>query len=154
MRGVSLDRKDRRLDSRKITTRNGSDITFTSVGLGTGPLGELFGKLDEKTAIATVEAAYASGVRMFDSSPHYGNGLAEARLGAGLRGVPRDDIVVSTKIGRIMDPAAKSRSRCPGSWPSPAAIRTRPGSTIPTTAPCARSNTRCSGSAWTGSTSS
>jgi D-threo-aldose 1-dehydrogenase len=114
MRGVSFDRKDRRLDSRKTTTRNGSDITFTSVGLGTGPLGELFGKLDEKTAIATVEAAYASGVRMFDSSPHYGNGLAEARLGAGLRGVPRDDIVVSTKIGRIMDPRGEKPKPVPG----------------------------------------
>jgi aryl-alcohol dehydrogenase-like predicted oxidoreductase len=95
------------MKSREFTTRNGSSIQFTSVGLGTGPLGELFAKLDEKTSIATVEAAFSGGVRLFDSSPHYGNGLAESRLGAGLRHAPRDEIVVSTKIGRIMEPRGK-----------------------------------------------
>ncbi len=64
----------------------------------------MFEILDEMTAIATVEQAYKSGVRTFDSSPHYGNGLSEARLGAGLRHIPRNEIVVSTKIGRVMDP--------------------------------------------------
>ena len=102
------------MDSRKITTRNGSDIAFTSLGLGTGPLGELFRKLDEKTSIATVEAAFAKGVRVFDTSPHYGCGLAELRLGAGLRGVPRNDLVVSTKVGRIMDPRGKKPKPVPG----------------------------------------
>jgi D-threo-aldose 1-dehydrogenase len=87
--------------------RNGEKLAFSVVGLGTGPLGDLFAKLDEKNSIATVEQGYASGVRVFDSSPHYGNGLAESRMGAGLRRVPRDQIVVSTKIGRIMDPFGK-----------------------------------------------
>ena len=116
------------MDSRKITTRNGSDIAFTSLGLGTGPLGELFRKLDEKTSIATVEAAFAKGVRVFDTSPHYGCGLAESRLGAGLRGVPRNDLVVSTKVGRIMDPRGKSPSPYPASCHLPGDIRTLPGS--------------------------
>ena len=102
------------MESRKITTRNGLDIDFTAVGLGTGPLGELFGTLDEKTSIATVEEAYASGIRLFDTSPHYGCGLAEARLGAGLRGLPRDGFVVSTKIGRIMDPRGEKPEPVPG----------------------------------------
>lgn len=95
------------MKTRAFTTRNGSTIAFTSVGLGTGPLGELFDKLDEKTSIATVEVAFALGVRLFNSSPHYGNGLAESRLGAGLRHAPRDEVFVSTKIGRIMDPRGK-----------------------------------------------
>ena len=95
------------MDTRRIKARNGEGLTFTAVGLGTGPLGELFDPLDEKTSIATVEQALASGVRVFDSSPHYGNGLAESRMGAGLRRAPRDQILVSTKIGRIMDPFTK-----------------------------------------------
>ena len=102
------------MHTRNITTRNGLDIAFTSVGLGTGPLGELFGNLDEKTSIATVEEAYANGIRLFDTSPHYGCGLAEARLGAGLRGLPREDFVVSTKVGRIMDPRGEKPRPVPG----------------------------------------
>jgi D-threo-aldose 1-dehydrogenase len=102
------------MKKREFTTRNGSKIAFTSLGLGTGPLGELFEKLDEKTSIATVEQAFASGVRLFDSSPHYGQGLAESRLGAGLRHAPRDQIVVSTKIGRLMDPRGEKPKPVPG----------------------------------------
>jgi D-threo-aldose 1-dehydrogenase len=102
------------MKTRDFTTRNGSRIAFTSVGLGTGPLGELFEKLDEKTSIATVEEAFAGGVRLFDSSPHYGQGLAESRLGAGLRHAPRDKIVVSTKIGRLMDPRGEKPAPVPG----------------------------------------
>ena len=95
------------METRRIKARNGEGLTFTAVGLGTGPLGELFDLLDEKTSITTVEQALASGVRVFNSSPHYGNGLAESRMGAGLRRAPRDQILVSTKIGRIMDPFTK-----------------------------------------------
>ena len=112
--GTRPNGKDDRVESREITTRNGSEIAFTAIGLGTGPLGELFGKLDEKTSIATVEAAYAAGVRLFDTSPHYGCGLAESRLGAGLRGVPRDDFILSTKIGRIMEPRGEKPAPVPG----------------------------------------
>jgi D-threo-aldose 1-dehydrogenase len=82
-------------------------MDFSAVGLGTAPIGDLYAKLDEKTAIATVEQAVASGVRIFDTSPHYGNGLAEARLGSGLRHAARKDVLVSTKIGRIMNPMGR-----------------------------------------------
>jgi D-threo-aldose 1-dehydrogenase len=95
------------METRRIKARNGEGLMFTAVGLGTGPLGDFFELLDEKTAIATVEQALTSGVRVFDSSPHYGNGLAESRMGAGLRRAKRDEILVSTKIGRIMDPFTK-----------------------------------------------
>ena len=92
------------MEIRHFTTRNGTGMDFSAVGLGTAPIGDLYAKLDEKTAIATVEQAVASGVRIFDTSPHYGNGLAEARLGSGLRHAVRKDVLVSTKIGRIMNP--------------------------------------------------
>jgi D-threo-aldose 1-dehydrogenase len=102
------------METRNLATRNGSQIAFTVVGQGGGPLGDLFSVLDEKTAMGTVEKALASGVRVFDTSPHYGNGLSESRFGAALRGAPRAEIVVSTKIGRVMDPFAGKPKRRPG----------------------------------------
>lgn len=102
------------MNTRTLTTRNGLDVVLTSVGLGTAPLGDMFGKLDEKTSVATVEEAFARGVRLFDTSPNYGHDLAEARLGAGLRRVPRDDFVLSTKVGRIMDPTGERPEPAPG----------------------------------------
>jgi D-threo-aldose 1-dehydrogenase len=95
------------METRRIKARNGEGLTFSVVGEGTGPLGDFYELLDEKNSIATIEQALASGVKVFDSSPHYGNGLAEARMGAGLRRAKRDEILVSTKIGRIMDPFTK-----------------------------------------------
>jgi len=99
------------MKTRQFKSRNGTELTFSAVGLGMGPIGEIYELLDEKTTIATVEQAYESGVRTFDTSPHYGNGLAESRLGAGLRRIPRDEVLVSTKIGRVMDPFAKPREK-------------------------------------------
>ena len=95
------------METRRIKARNGEGLAFSVVGEGTGPLGDFYELLDEKTSIATIEQALASGIKVFDSSPHYGNGLAEARIGAGLRRAKRDEILVSTKIGRIMDPFTK-----------------------------------------------
>ena len=92
------------MKSRDFTTRSGKTLPLTEIGFGTAPLGDLFKRLDEAEAQNTVRSAYADGVRMFDSSPHYGNGLAEARLGAALRDKPRADLVISPKIGRWMDP--------------------------------------------------
>src|SRR6476620_6784952 len=99
------------MKSRRFTTRNGTELVFSALGLGTAPMGDLYELLDEKTCIVTIEQAYASGVRVFDTSPHYGNGLAESRVGAGLRRARRDELVVSTKIGRVMDPFGKPPER-------------------------------------------
>jgi len=96
---------------RSFKTRNGTALPFSSIGLGTAPMGDLYELLDEKTQVATIEQAYESGVRVFDTSPHYGNGLSEVRVGAGLRYAPRQDIIVSTKIGRVMDPFRKPAER-------------------------------------------
>ena len=79
------------METRAFRTRNGRELKFSAIGLGTVPIGEVYELLDEKTAIATVEQACESGVRLFDTSPHYGNGIAESRLGAGLRRAPRSD---------------------------------------------------------------
>jgi len=76
------------------------------LGLGTAPLGGLYEPVDERTALAVVDRAWELGVRFFDTAPYYGSGLAERRLGDGLRGKPRDEVVVSTKVGRLLRPGA------------------------------------------------
>jgi D-threo-aldose 1-dehydrogenase len=73
-------------------------------GFGAAPLGNLFHPIAEDEAIALVRHAYGAGVRHFDTAPHYGNGLSETRIGAGLRGIARDEYVLSSKVGRILVP--------------------------------------------------
>jgi D-threo-aldose 1-dehydrogenase len=79
-------------------------VRVTELGLGGGPLGNLFEEVADDTALATVDAAWAAGVRYFDTAPHYGLGLAERRLGRALAGRPRTDYTVSTKVGRLLEP--------------------------------------------------
>jgi D-threo-aldose 1-dehydrogenase len=72
------------------------------IGLGGAPLAGLFTPVADAEAAATVQAAWDEGWRYFDTAPHYGLGLAEERLGAGLVGKPRDEYVLSSKVGRII----------------------------------------------------
>ena len=74
-------------------------LSVSVVGFGTAPLGGLFGELDDRAATAVVGQALDSGITFFDSSPYYGGGLAERRLGTALRG-HRDEVVIGTKAGR------------------------------------------------------
>jgi aryl-alcohol dehydrogenase-like predicted oxidoreductase len=85
-----------------------SGVRVDRVGLGTAPLAGLFTAVDEEQAAATLEAAWRSGVRCFDTAPHYGAGLAEERLGRFLAGRPREEYVVSTKVGRLLVPGASA----------------------------------------------
>jgi D-threo-aldose 1-dehydrogenase len=88
-----------------------SGLLVSALGFGCAPLGDLYGKLDEATAVDTVVAGVDSGMTLVDTSPHYGNGLSEHRVGAALRRVGRDRVVLSTKVGRWMTP-----SREPPVW--------------------------------------
>lgn len=83
-----------------------SRLPVSTLGFGGAPLGDLHAHLDEATAVATVEAAIAGGVTLFDTSPLYGHGLSEHRIGAALRRVPREGLVLSTKVGRVAEPFA------------------------------------------------
>ena len=85
-------------------------LQVTQFGFGTAPLAGFRTAIPERDAIATVDAAYEAGVRLFDSSPYYGYGRAELRMGAALRDRPRDDLVVSTKIGRWMTPVPRGQT--------------------------------------------
>ncbi len=81
-----------------------TSVEVTELGFGAAQIGNLYVEVDDDTAGAAVDAAWAAGVRYFDTAPHYGLGLSEARLGAALAGRPRADFVVSTKVGRLLVP--------------------------------------------------
>jgi D-threo-aldose 1-dehydrogenase len=74
------------------------------LALGTGPLGNLYQTISEKQAVETIQAAFNSGVKFFDTAPLYGAGQSERFLGTALRGIPRDQYVLSTKVGRLVRP--------------------------------------------------
>jgi L-galactose dehydrogenase len=74
-------------------------LEVSAVSFGTSPLGDMFGTADESTAIKSVHDALDAGINFFDSSPYYGAGLAEQRLGEALNG-KRDSVIVGTKAGR------------------------------------------------------
>lgn len=91
------------LDARPVTIGRGG-LTAPPVGYGAAALGNLYRALGDDEWQAIVPAAWDSGVRYFDVAPHYGLGLAERRLGEGLRALPRDEFLVSTKVGRLLVP--------------------------------------------------
>ena len=78
------------------------DILPSKLGFGAAPLGNMFRDIPEKEALATVDAAWNDGIRYYDNAPFYGAGLAEIRMGQALAGRPRDEYVISTKVGRII----------------------------------------------------
>lgn len=89
-------------------------VQVTELGLGTAPLGDLFVALREETAQETLQAAWDVGVRFYDTSPFYGYGKSEHRLGHFLRQQPRDEFVLSTKVGRIFRAAHTPAAFDPG----------------------------------------
>jgi D-threo-aldose 1-dehydrogenase len=86
-----------------------SSVSVTSLSFGAAGIGNLYAAVTESQAAATVEAAWEAGIRAFDTAPHYGLGLSEQRLGAALRHRPRETYSISTKVGRILEPAADPR---------------------------------------------
>lgn len=78
------------------------DVLRLRLGFGAAPLGNVFRAIPKDEALATVEAAWNDGIRYFDNAPFYGAGLAEIRMGEALAGKPRDEYVISTKVGRIV----------------------------------------------------
>ena len=81
-----------------------SGIAVSEVSFGGAAIGNLFAPVGDDDAQAAVDAAWDGGIRTFDTAPHYGLGLSERRLGAALRDRPRDEYVISTKVGRLLEP--------------------------------------------------
>lgn len=81
-------------------------LTVSELGFGAAPLGNLYHPVPDHEADATVDAVIASGIRYFDTAPFYGFGLSERRMGNKLRELPRDEFVLSTKVGRMLRPVS------------------------------------------------
>lgn len=77
-------------------------LEVTTLGLGGAPMGGFRATISDAEAVGLSDAAYEAGVRYFDTSPFYGYGRSELRMGAALRGKPRQDFVLSTKVGRVL----------------------------------------------------
>ena len=100
-----------------------TDVEVSALGFGGAPLGAVGDRLDDETATAIVAKARAGGIRYFDTAPLYGHGLSEKRVGRALGDAPREDFVLSTKVGRLLVPTAEGE-RYPGMRDrEPAAIR-------------------------------
>jgi D-threo-aldose 1-dehydrogenase len=74
------------------------------LGFGGAPLGGLFSAVSEDQARSALQTAWGAGIRYFDTAPLYGFGLSEQRIGSFLRTKPRDEFILSTKVGRLLEP--------------------------------------------------
>jgi D-threo-aldose 1-dehydrogenase len=82
-------------------------IELTSLSFGCAPIGNLYRPVTDEDARGALAAAWDAGIRYFDTAPHYGLGLSERRLGEALQARPRDDFVLSTKVGRLLEPVSE-----------------------------------------------
>jgi D-threo-aldose 1-dehydrogenase len=89
-------------DARERVDLGRSGLRVTRLGFGAAPIGGLYTAVDDADARATVDRAWELGIRTFDVAPLYGYGAAERRLGSALAGRPRDEFVLSTKVGRLV----------------------------------------------------
>ena len=89
------------LEPRQIGT---TDISVTALGLGGAPLGGLFTPVGAENAVATVRRGYELGIRFFDTAPLYGRGKSERFYGQALSEFDRDSFILSSKVGRVLDP--------------------------------------------------
>ena len=100
-----------------------SAVRVTELSFGGAAIGNLFAEVSDEAAAAAVAAAWDGGIRSFDTAPHYGLGLSERRLGAALRQYPRDQYVICTKVGRLLEQAAPPYDRDTEGFAVPATCR-------------------------------
>ena len=119
--------------SLRTRTLGSTGLAFTELGFGAGPLGGFYGPVDADAGAAAARRAYELGIRYFDVAPLYGHGRAELTLGHALRDVPRDSYLLSTKVGRYLEPAdapgRPSRRRAEGVPFNPVLDYSRDGAT-------------------------
>jgi aryl-alcohol dehydrogenase-like predicted oxidoreductase len=89
------------------------------LGFGAAPLGDLYARLDEATAVSAVEAAIARGVTLIDTSPLYGHGMSELRVGSALRRAGVPGIAISTTITRLSVEVVSATTAPSALWTSP-----------------------------------
>ena len=104
------------MKTRHWDRRQTGGLTFTEHGFGTAPLGNLYRAISDDEADAILAMAWDSGLRYFDTAPLYGLGLSETRLNRFLRDKPRESYVLSTKIGRLLQPVPEDQREGPDKW--------------------------------------
>lgn len=104
------------MDPFKLRKLGRSDVMLPQFGFGGAPLGDLFTTLSDADAEATLSAAWEAGVRYFDTAPWYGRGQSEHRIGRGLYRRPRAEVILSTKVGRILCAPINLHAFDPGFW--------------------------------------
>ena len=92
---------------------------------GGAPIAGLYAPVSAETAADALAAAWAAGIRAFDTAPHYGVGLSEQRIGAFLAGRPRAEFVLSTKVGRRLVAAPGDVQGVAGFYGTPQLARVR-----------------------------
>ena len=90
------------LNTRAWQRLENGGLSFTELGFGTAPLGNLYRAIGDDEAQAILDMAWEGGVRYYDTAPLYGLGLAETRLNRFLRGKDRDSYLLSSKVGRLV----------------------------------------------------
>jgi D-threo-aldose 1-dehydrogenase len=93
-----------------------TDVHVTQFGFGAAPLGDLFTRVPDEQAMAVQQAAWDAGVRYFDTAPWYGRGQSEHRIGRFLYTKPRDEFVLSTKVGRVLKSPRRAGAFDTGFW--------------------------------------
>ncbi|MER6015302.1 aldo/keto reductase [Streptomyces bluensis] len=88
-----------------MNTLGRSGVEVSALSFGAAGIGNLYREVSDAQADAALGAAWSAGIRYFDTAPHYGLGLSERRVGAFLRERPRGTYVISTKVGRRLEPA-------------------------------------------------
>lgn len=96
--------------NKKFDTRHlgKTSLNCSTLGFGAASMGNLYQSISDPEAQATLAAAINLGINLFDTSPRYGAGLSERRLGDALRTLPKDQYILSTKVGRILKPDVKA----------------------------------------------
>lgn len=90
------------MDPTRLRALGWTEVRLSQLGFGGAPLGDLFTQVSDTDADRTLAAAREAGIRYFDTAPLYGLGKSEHRVGRFVRSASREDVVVSTKVGRVL----------------------------------------------------
>ncbi len=104
------------IDTRAWDRLGNGGLTFTEMGFGSAPIGNLYRAVSDEEVDALLQIAWDSGLRYYDTAPLYGLGLSETRLNRFLRDKPRDEYVLSTKVGRLLRPCPPDQRDGFGKW--------------------------------------
>ena len=104
------------MKTRSWNRHGAGELEFTELGFGTAPLGNLYRAISDESAGRILDRAWEGGVRYYDTAPLYGLGLAETRLNRFLRGKSRDDYLLSTKVGRVLQATPPGKRDGIGKW--------------------------------------